>query len=152
MINDVQHGTQRPDRGPGRYSDDGHRWWDERRDHWLPVQPTSDILEIELEDVAGTSWVNSILTTLSSQYGSATYRFVGVAHSQDPRWPAYRVNGGTFVAPRAFKEDLDPQEAWAPGLTESLQELRRELVDSGWILTGHGTKPWSDRYMRPCIG
>ena len=147
----IDHHTHGPNRGPGRYSEDGLRWWDGRHGHWFAVGPALDTLEIELEDVGDVSWVNSVLTTLTSQSGSATYRFVGVARSADPRWPTYRITGGTFVSPRSFKDDLPPQEDWAPGMTKSLQVLADELVDEGWLLSGHGEAPWSDRYTRPCI-
>ncbi|MGS0685542.1 hypothetical protein ACVBEQ_10415 [Nakamurella sp. GG22] len=151
MTTRTGHHTQHPNRGPGRYSDDGLRWWDGLHGHWFAVLPEEDTLEIELEDVGDTSWVSSVLTTLSSQSGSATYRFVGVASSDDPRWPTYRIAGGTFVSPRSFKDDLPPQEQWARGMTKSLQELREELLDEGWTISGHGDKPWSYRYTRPCI-
>ena len=36
-------------------------------------------------------------------------------------------------------------------MTKALQELREELIDEGWLPKGHGDKPWSYRYYRPCI-
>jgi hypothetical protein len=140
-----------PNRGPGRYSEDGRRWWDGPHGDWFAVMPESDTLQIELEDVGDTSWANSLLTTLAAQHGSATYRFVGVASSADSRWPTYRITGGCFVSPRSFKDDLPPQEQWAPGVKTSLKVLRGQLVDEGWLISGHGDAPWSDRYTRPCI-
>ena len=151
MTTRIDRHMQRPNRGAGRYSDDGRRWWDGQHGQWFAVKPEVDTLEIELEDVGDASWVSSVLTTLTAQFGSATYRFVGVATSEDPRWPTYWINGGTFVSPRSFKDDLPPQEQWAPGMTKSLQALRGELLDEGWLIDGHGDKPWSYRYTRPCI-
>jgi hypothetical protein len=55
------------------------------------------------------------------------------------------------VAARAFLADIPPQEAWSPGMTESLTALRGEPAEHGWILTGRGNDPWSYRYVRPCI-
>ena len=151
MAATVQRTGQGPDRGTGQYSQDRERWWDDRQQRWFLTGPAADTLEIELEDYAGTSWLTSVLTTLGSQFGTGTYRFIGVAHSRDPRWPTYRVVGDTFVGARAFLADIPPQESWSPGMTESLSALRGDLADHGWILTGRGNEPWSYRYIRPCI-
>src|SRR5664279_6041823 len=132
------HGhTAHPARGPGHYSADRHRWWDEREQQWLQLGDTSDTLEIELTDAGGESWIASILTVLGSQNGSGYYRFVGVARSADPRWPTYRTLGDTFPAPRGFLANIPPEQAWAPGMTRSLLNLRGELLRAGWTPTGH---------------
>ena len=81
MAATVQRTGQGPDRGTGQYSQDRERWWDDRQQRWFPTGPAADTLEIELEDYAGTSWLTSVLTTLGSQFGTGTYRFIGVAHT-----------------------------------------------------------------------
>ena len=45
-----------PPRGSGRYSDDGHWWWDDSRQQWFPTVPDMDVLEIDMEDVAAHRW------------------------------------------------------------------------------------------------
>jgi len=81
-------------------------------------------LQIELEDMAGTSRWAGVLATLASQSGNAYMRFVG-------RVDGHRhYKGATFPAPRTLGT-LPPQEAWAPGMTKSLQDLLR-----GWLGEG----------------
>jgi len=148
----AKRNTQRKTRPPqrrGHYSEDGRSWWDEGSGRWFPLTDDQDTLEIELEDVGGTSMVVSLLTTLGSQFGNAYYRFVGRAHSPDPRWPTYALPGRTFPAPRAFLANLPPQEEWAEGMTQELDELREELLAQGWQPVGLGAHPWSFIYVRP---
>ncbi len=98
-------------------------------------------LEIELEDVGGTSWWAGIATTLTSQSGNATMRFVGTTNG------VRRYKGSTFPLPRTFGT-LPPQEDWAPGMTRSLEELCREIQGDGWVQVGRGAEPWAYRYQR----
>jgi hypothetical protein len=102
-------------------------------------------LEIELEDMAGTSWWTGLVATLISQSSNAYLRFVGRVdgHRQD--------KGATFPAPRTLGQ-LPPQEAWASGMTRSLQELRREIEHDGWVEAGRGTEPWAFTYERSQSG
>jgi hypothetical protein len=99
-------------------------------------------VQIELEDIGGTSWWASILTTLASQYGNTQLRFV------------CRVNGkhlyksSAFPCPRNYGR-VPPQEAWAPGMTQSLQGLCRELEGDGWARASQGAEPWAFIYERP---
>ena len=69
-------------------------------------------LEIELEDVGGTSWWAGITTTLASQSGDAYMRFVGRLNSDR------RYKGPTFPSPRTLGT-LPPQEEWAPGMNKA---------------------------------
>ena len=74
-----------PPRGSGRYDADGRWWWDDHQQRWFRTTPDVDVLEIEAQDVGGTSLISSLLTTLGTQHGVAYHRFVGRAHSDDPR-------------------------------------------------------------------
>jgi hypothetical protein len=76
--------------------------------------------------MAGASWWAGVLATLASQSGNAYLRFVGRVDGQR------RYKGATFPAPRTL-DPLPPQEAWAPGMTKSLQDLRREIENDGWV-------------------
>jgi hypothetical protein len=96
-------------------------------------------LQIELEDMAGVSWWSGVLATLGSQSGNAYLRFVGLVDGDR------RYKSATFPAPRTLGT-LPPQEEWAPGMTESLQDLRREIENDGWVETGRGTEPWAVIY------
>jgi hypothetical protein len=98
-------------------------------------------LRIEIEDVGGTSWWASILATLTSQSGGQYLRFVGRVDGER------RYKGSTFPSPRTLGE-LPPQEAWAPGMAESLKDLRREVEADGWVLAGEGAQPWELTYER----
>ena len=98
--------------------------------------------KIELEDISGKSWWASILTTLASQNGNTQLRFV------------CRVNGkrlyksSFFPCPRNY-DRVPPQEAWAPGMTQSLQDLCGELEGDGWARASLGSEPWAFVYERP---
>ena len=56
-----------PPRGPGHYSEDGRWWWDQNQHRWFRVTGQEDVLQVEAEDVGGTSLVASLLTTLASR-------------------------------------------------------------------------------------
>jgi hypothetical protein len=101
--------------------------------------------QIELEDMAGTSWWAGTLATLGSQAGNAYMRFVGCIDGHR------RYKGATFPAPRTLGT-LPPEEAWAHGMTKSLQDLRREIENDGWVQAGRGTEPWAFQYERSPSG
>jgi hypothetical protein len=98
-------------------------------------------LQIELEDVAGTSWWAGLVATLTSQSDNAYLRFVGRVDGR------HRYIGATFPAPRTLGT-LPPEEAWAPGMTKSLHDLRRDIENDGWVEVGRGTEPWALKYER----
>jgi hypothetical protein len=95
----------------------------------------SETLEVELEDVGGTSWWAGILTTFAGQSGSAQLRFVARVGGRT------RYTSATFPVPRTFGQ-IPPQEKWAPGMTACLTEICREIEDDGWTLEPHGDQPW----------
>ena len=102
-------------------------------------------LQIELEDMAGTSWWKGVLATIGSQSGNAYMRFVGSVDGHR------RYTSATFPAPRTLGT-LPPEEAWAPGMTKSLQDLRREIENDGWVKAGRDTEPWAFKYERFASG
>jgi hypothetical protein len=104
----------------------------------------SDTLQIKLEDVGLASWWARVILILTSQSGTAYMRFVGSTNGDR------RYKGSTF--PSCTLGTLPPQEEWAPGMTQSLEELCRELDDDGWVQVGRGTQPWAYRYQRPARG
>ena len=61
-----------PPRGPGHYSKDGRRWWEDGHRRWFPVTDQEDELEIEAEDLGSTSLPARLLTTVFTQYGTPT--------------------------------------------------------------------------------
>jgi hypothetical protein len=140
-----------PPRGPGHYSDDGCRWWDDDQRRWFRITDQQDVLEIEAEDVGGISLAASLLTILSSQYGNGYFRFVGRARSADPRWPTYAMAGATFPATRPTLEDVAAQGAWLETQRERFQELHQQLLAEGWRPAGRGANWWSALYRRPAI-
>jgi hypothetical protein len=99
-------------------------------------------LRIELEDVGGTSWWEGWLSKLVSPSGHTHMRFVGHVEGQRRRY-----RSSTFRAPRTLGT-LPPQEEWEPGMILSLNELRHELKDDGWVEVGHGAEPWALRFER----
>jgi hypothetical protein len=139
-----------PPRGPGHYSEDGRRWWDDDHRCWFPVTDQEDQLEIEVEDYAETSLFNRLWSGLFTQYGHPTYfRFVGRARSADPRWPTYQVVGATFPEPGLGNPS--GKGPWADEQRASLEELQEQLLREGWRLVGRGEHWWSLRYKRPVV-
>ncbi len=141
----------RPPQRRGYYLPGHTVWFEDSTRRWYPVTEGADRLEIVLEDVAGTSWWHSLLCTLASQNGNAYARFVAVATSDDQRWPTYRLASAPFPRLRSVPDDVPPQEAWTPGMTAVLDDLRRRLEQAGWVEDAHGQMPWSYRYRRPRI-
>jgi hypothetical protein len=107
------------------------------------------VLEIEAEDVGGTSPIASLLTTVFSQYGTGTFRFVARPRGAGPQRPARAVIGATFPATRPSLEDVGAQGAWIDIQRERFQELHQQLVRDGWRPAGHGAHWWSAIYQRP---
>lgn len=103
--------------------------------------PVDETLTVVLEDVATASWWAGLLATLGSQYGNAQRRFVGRVDGTT------RYKSSTFAVPRAVNE-TPPQEQWAPGMTDALKELQRDLSADGWRLVFQGKDPWSLTYAR----
>jgi hypothetical protein len=138
-----------PPRGPGHYSDDGRRWWEDSLGRWFPVTDQEDQLEIEVEDLGATSLPARLLTTLFTQYGTPYYRFVGRARSADSRWPTYQVTGASF--PATGLGDPSGTGAWAEEQRARLEELHQQLIREGWRPAGHDERWWSWRYRRPVV-
>ncbi|GAA1130396.1 hypothetical protein [Arthrobacter flavus] len=98
-------------------------------------------LTVALEDIGGTSWWASILTTLGSQYGTTHLRFVGQVDGKT------RYKSSTFPAARSVTP-VSPQESWSPGMNAALAELKRDLARDGWKQVLGDQDPSSLRYER----
>ena len=102
-------------------------------------------LTVELEDAATRSLWASMLGLLSA--GVQMWHFVGLVDGR----AAYE--SATFAAPYSWGRlplgrTMLPREEWAPGMDESLEELRRTIQEDGWVEAGHGAQPWQDVYRR----
>ncbi|TNB67769.1 hypothetical protein FHJ30_20165 [Arthrobacter sp. BB-1] len=97
--------------------------------------PETATLRVGLEELGGTSWWASLLSTLFSQYGSTQLRFVGAVNGEK------RYTSSTFTAPRPVSP-MPPEDDWAPGMRRSLQELVQEIESDGWRQTGRGRERW----------
>lgn len=150
MASFLKHHTRHP-QGPGHYSDDGCRWFDEATRRWLPVLEDQETLVVELRDVNAEGWWAGLLATLFSSTGGTYAHFVGHANSNDPRWPAYEIHGPTFHRPRSLPDDIVPEEAWAPGMGDALDALRERLEAEGWRLVREGDSPWELTFVRPRV-
>ena len=102
---------------------------------------TEERLRIELEDAASRKWWARIFYTLGSQYGRTQLRFVGKAEDGRTLYA-----GDTFPGPPL--NATPPEEAWAPGLQDSLRQLRREIAGDGWSETSQGEQPWDLTFSR----
>jgi hypothetical protein len=100
-----------------------------------------ETLQVELQDAGGTAWWARILTTLSSQYGSTTYRFVGRVAD------AVRYSSSTVMSPTPVSP-VPPEEKWAPGMTRSLAELVGDIRQDGWTEASRGSEPWALTFER----
>lgn len=134
----------------GHYSGDRTRWYDESRHRWYPVTDERETVEIELEDVGGTSWFAGLGTTLGYG-GAASVRFVGRVTGPDGCDTSEVVKGAPFMRLRSIPDDLPPEEAWAPDMNNALVQLQRRLQEDGWLPAGKGERPWAYRYSRPLV-
>ena len=100
------------------------------------------ILRICLEEVGARHWWVALFATLSSQSGNAYMRFVGVVEG-DPEYVS-----ATFPVPRTLGT-IPPEEAWAPDMTKSLEDLRERIESDGWRLVHRGEQPWELTYQSP---
>lgn len=98
-------------------------------------------LSVELEDAASRKWWARILYTLGSQYGRTPLRFVG--RTGDGR---RLYVSDTFPGPPL--NATPPEEAWAPGMQASLQQLCEDITRDGWSETGRGLHPWDLTFSR----
>lgn len=108
--------------------------------------PPPEMLVIELEDVATRSRLTSMLGLLSS--GTQMWHFVALVGDRVVHESA------TFAAPYTWGglplgKTMEPQEAWAPGMRQALEDLRTRIRKDGWTESGHGEQPWADIYTRP---
>jgi hypothetical protein len=140
-----------PPQGPGQYSADGQRWFDEASGQWLAVVEGQDTLCIQLEDVHATSLRAAVVARLP-HHAASTSRFVGHATSVDPRWLTYEVSSTTFPRVPARSETAERRDAWPAEMTEALTQLRALLEATGWTRVGCGGHPWAWRYTRPRVG
>jgi len=136
-------------RGAGRYAPDRSAWYDERRGRWHPVLPEQESVQVELEDAGNRAWWARVLATLGTQNGQQYLRFVARAPGSGGTGRPVE-SSSTFASPR-WVHDVPPEPEWAPGMSESLAELRRRLEDAGWVVEGRGETPWSYRYARPRV-
>lgn len=109
------------------------------------MRSVEERLTIGLEDVGGTSWWASILTALGSQYGNTQQRFVGQVDGKT------RYKSPTFPAARSVTS-ISPEEAWAPGMTAALAELKRELMSDGWVQVSEDRDSRLPAYERKSAG
>jgi hypothetical protein len=140
-------------RGSGHYSDDGKWWWDDAHQRWFMTTAEKDLLEIEVEDYGGTSWVRRIFTTLFTQYGTLYYRFVARPRGAEAQGLPDMVASDAFpVLPLGLPlDDVQRQGAGASDIKDRFHELQERLVAEGWLPAGPGVHWWSEVYWRPRI-
>lgn len=106
-----------------------------------PVSAKYSTLVVGLEEVGARRWWAALLATLASQSGSAYMRFVGVVDGE----PTYL--SATFPVPRIWGT-VPPQEAWAPGMNQALNDLQKQIEKDGWHLLETCDDPWRLVYTR----
>ena len=101
-----------------------------------------ETLQVELQDVGGTSWWARLLAAISSPKGSSLLRFVGRVGSEI-RYSSDTITTPTPVSPSA------PEAAWTHVMSHTVQHLIRQIEQDGWVQTGAGSNPWSLTFERP---
>ncbi|MGN6576103.1 MAG: hypothetical protein ACTHKG_10455 [Nocardioides sp.] len=109
---------------------------------------TQETLVVELEDAAARSMWTSMLGLLLA--GTQMWHFVGLVGGR----PVY--TSPTFAAPYSWGrlplgKTMLPQEEWAPGMNQALEELRAAIREDGWIESGRGEHPWQVTYHRLAV-
>jgi hypothetical protein len=137
----------------GHYSDDGRWWWDDDRGDWYATTGPDESCEVVLEDDGNRSLLRSIVTTLTGQAGTQSYRFVARALGIDLDAPGGTVASDTFpVLPLSLVEGhVAPEEGWPEEVRAALAGLDEDLVSRGWQRRGRGEHWWSYRYTRPRV-
>ncbi len=117
-------------------------------------------VQIEAEEVSPRSWVQGLVGTLTGQSGTTLYQFVAYprdAHGQ-PVGKALRSDSFPVMRPLSTRpapvdpvDQLDTQGALATAITEHHAAFRRQLIERGWRLTGHGGRWYADIFARPAV-
>ena len=105
------------------------------------MSPQSESLQVEIEEVE-ISGLARMLTTLSTGVPNQTLRFIG------------RVGGETLYRSGSFSSNhmfdpMNPDEAYAPRMAETLAKLRHEIEADGWVETAQGEQSWALTFARP---
>lgn len=63
------------------------------------------------------------------------------------------LRSATFAAPYGWGgiptgTTAPPEEEWAPGMTQALEDLQREVERAGWVEADRGEQPWEVTYAR----
>lgn len=87
------------------------------------------------------------VTLLGLGAGTQQWQFVGTVDG-DPV-----LRSATFAAPYSWGgipmgKTVPPQEEWAPGMTQALEDLKREVERAGWVEIDRGEQPWEITYAR----
>ncbi len=100
-------------------------------------------LQVHLEGLGEHSWGKALLNTLSSNYGSAQFRFVARRPGEHRHASEDLFVGATFPAMRL--RDLDDQaepNAWLDLARDRLRELDEQLLAAGWHRTPQTGRHW----------
>jgi len=105
------------------------------------MDPQRELLRIEVEEVE-ISKLARMLTSLTTGVFNQTLRFVGKVDGET------RYESGTFSSNRMF-DSMNPDEAYAPRMTEHLAKIRHDIEADGWVETAQGDQSWAVTFMRP---
>lgn len=100
-----------------------------------------ELLRIEVEDVE-ISKLARLLTSYTTGVFNQTLRFVGKVGGDT------RYESGTFSSNHMF-DSMNPEEAYAPRMAETLAKLRGEIEADGWVVTERGAQSWALTFARP---
>ncbi|QAV70439.1 hypothetical protein ESZ53_08285 [Salinibacterium sp. UTAS2018] len=104
------------------------------------MSPQRELLQVEIEEVE-ISGVVRMLNMLNTGILNQTLRFVGRVGGET------RFKSGSFSSSHMF-DPMNPDEAYAPRMAETLAKLRHEIEEDGWVETAKGEQSWALTFAR----
>jgi hypothetical protein len=132
---------------------DAAPWRDGQLGAWFDATQPPPSVEIVLENLGASSWLRSLLLTLSSPSGTQQCRFVA-RENNHALGPVDHAVSGSFpvLALQLPDARFHAEDAWGDEATDRLRELEQRLREDGWQLTGQGAYWWSRIFTRQLPG
>lgn len=116
------------------------------------TRPEARVLEVALEDAGSASLLQSLATTLTSQHGVRTHRFVARPVDDPDASPVETSPTFPVQTLGMIRGHEAPEGGWPQEVQRALAALDARLTDRGWHSVGVGDDWWARRYARDTSG